>query len=355
MNIRFEKAATLKEKVDPSKVKFGSVYTDYMFMMDWTKDGGWQDARIVPFADFQLSPAALVFHYAQEVFEGLKAYRTPQGKIQLFRPDENGKRMANSAARMTMPAPTPEMFVEAVKALVAVEKDWVPHEPGMSLYLRPVIMAVNPDLALHSAEHVLFYIICSPVGSYYAGGLQCNSILVEEEDVRAVRGGTGYAKCGGNYACAQRASNRAVDKGYNDVLWLDGVERRYVEEVGGMNIMFKRGNTVMTPQIETGSVLPGITRKSIIEVLKKEGYTVEERKIDVDEVAKLLASGEIDEMWGCGTAAVISPVGKLGVRGKDYVINNFETGPLARKLYETLTGIQWGTVADPFGWTCTVE
>lgn len=355
MNIRFEKAAALKPKPDVSKVKFGSVYSDYMFMMDWTVEDGWQDPRIVPFDDLHLNPAALVFHYALEVFEGLKAYRTPDGKVQMFRVDENGKRMANSAERMSLPRLPEDMFVEAVEALVSVEKDWVPDQPGTSLYVRPVLMAVNPDLALHGPNHCLFFIICSPVGSYYAGGLQCNSIRVEEQDVRAVRGGTGFAKCGGNYACAQRAANKAVEDGYNDVLWLDGVERRFVEEVGGMNIMFKKGKTVMTPQIATGSVLPGITRKSIIDLLKEDGYTVEEKKIDIDEIAELLDKGEIDEVWGCGTAAVISPVGKLCIHGKDHVINNFETGPLARKLYETLTGIQWGTISDTHNWIFPIQ
>ena len=337
MDIRIEKTKNPQPKPDPATLKFGATYTDHMFIMDWTDRGGWQDARIVPFADFSLSPAALVFHYAQEVFEGLKAYRTPEGKVQMFRVDENGKRMANSAARMALPPVPVEQFVEAVEALASV------------------IMAVNPDLALHGPTHCLFFIVCSPVGSYYAGGLQCNSILVEDEDVRAVRGGTGFAKCGGNYACAQRASNRAVEKGYSDCLWLDGVERKYVEEVGGMNIMFKAGNTVMTPQIDTGSVLPGITRKSIIELLKTEGYTVEEKKIDVNEVAQLLDRGQIDEVWGCGTAAVISPVGRLCIHGKDHTINSFETGPMARKLYDTLTGIQWGTIPDTHGWVFPID
>ena len=230
----------------------------------------------------------------------------------------------------------------------------MPTKPNTSLYFRPVMIATNPDLSLHGCTDVLFYIFCSPVGSYYAGGLKCNSIMVEDEDVRAVRGGTGFAKCGGNYACAQRAANRAIAKNYNDVLWLDGVERRYVEEVGGMNIMFKVGNTIMTPAL-LGSVLPGVTRKSIIQLRQEEGYDVQEKKIDIDEVAKLLEEGKIDEVWGCGTAAVISPVGKLCIHGKDYTINNYEVGPMAHHLYDTLTGIQWGRVADTHNWVFPID
>ncbi len=349
MNIRFEKAAVLKAKPDIDKVTFGSVYSDYMFAMNYNVDKGWYDPRIVPFQDISLSPASIVLNYALEIFEGLKAYRTEDGKVQMFRVDENGKRFGNSAARMALPVLPYADFAEAVEALAKVEKDWVPAKPNTSLYFRPVMIATNADLSLHGCTDVLFYIICSPVGSYYAGGLKCNSILVEDEDVRAVRGGTGFAKCGGNYACAQRAANRAIAKNYNDVLWLDGVERRYVEEVGGMNIMFKVGNTVMTPAL-LGSVLPGVTRKSIIQLLKEEGCDVQEKKIDIDEVAQLLEQGKIDEVWGCGTAAVISPVGKLCIHGKDYTINNYEVGPMARHLYDTLTGIQWGRLPDVHNW-----
>jgi len=354
MNIRFEQATALKPKPDIETVKFGSTYSDYMFVMDYNVDRGWYDPRIVPFQNISLNPASIVLNYALEIFEGLKAYRTKDGRIQMFRVDENGKRMQNSAARMALPDLPYETFVEAVEALAKVEKDWVPSKPNTSLYFRPVMMATNADLSLHGCTDCLFYIFCSPVGSYYPGGLKCNSILVEDEDVRAVRGGTGFAKCGGNYACAQRAANRANAKSYNDVLWLDGVERRFVEEVGGMNIMFKVGNTVMTPAL-LGSVLPGITRKSIVELLKEDGYTVEEKKIDINDVARLLEEGKIDEIWGCGTAAVISPVGKLCIHGKDYVINNNEVGQLSRHLYDTLTGIQWGRVSDTHGWVFPID
>jgi len=261
--------------------------------------------------------------------------------------------MHNSAERMAMPPVPEDMFLAAVTNMVKTEQDWVPSKPGTSLYIRPVLMAVNRDLSLHACTDCLFYVVCCPVGSYYPGGLRPASILVEDEDVRAVRGGTGFAKCGGNYACAQRAANRAIEKHYNDVLWLDGVERKYVEEVGGMNIMFKMGNTVVTPQL-TGSVLPGITRKSILEVLRDKGFETEERRISIDEVADGLRSGKIDEVWGCGTAAVISPVGKLCIHGQDYTIHNFEVGPTARMLYDTLTGIQWGTLPDTKGWTYPV-
>ena len=353
MNICFEKSNVLQPKPDPDTLKFGHTFSDYMFRMDYNVEKGWYDPRIIPFSDISLDPASIVLNYSVEVFEGLKAYRTPKNQIQLFRPQENARRMINSAERLALPPVPEEMFLEAVTNLVKVEKDWVPSKPGTSLYIRPVLMAVNRDLSLHACTDCLFYVICCPVGSYYPGGLHPASILVEDEDVRAIRGGTGFAKCGGNYACAQRAANRAIDKKYNDVLWLDGVERKYVEEVGGMNIMFKMGNTVVTPKL-TGSVLPGITRKSILEVLKDAGYTTEERRIDIDEVAAGLESGKIDEVWGCGTAAVISPVGKLCIHGKDYTINHFEVGPTARNLYDTLTGIQWGTAPDPKEWTVSV-
>ncbi|MCI2058799.1 MAG: branched-chain amino acid aminotransferase [Oscillibacter sp.] len=353
MNIRFEKTAVLQPKPDPDTLKFGRSFSDYMFRMDFSADKGWYDPRIVPYGAIALDPASIVLNYAVEVFEGLKAYRTPDGGIQLFRPLENARRMINSAERMALPPVPEEQFLEAVTALVRTEQAWVPSKPGTSLYIRPVLIATNRDLSLHACTDCLFYVVCCPVGSYYPGGLRPASIVVEEQDVRAVRGGTGYAKCGGNYACAQRAANRAVAKNYNDVLWLDGVERRYVEEVGGMNIMFKKGNVVMTPEL-TGSVLPGITRRSIIELLRDQGYTVEERRIDIREVTAELENGQIDEVWGCGTAAVISPVGRLCIGGRDYEINQFRVGPVARKLYETLTGIQWGTAPDPKGWVCPV-
>ncbi|MGM9619616.1 MAG: branched-chain amino acid aminotransferase [Oscillospiraceae bacterium] len=353
MDIRFEKATNLQAKPDPDTLKFGQSFSDYMFIADYNVEKGWYDPRIVPFGKISLHPASIVLNYAVEVFEGLKAYRRPDGGIQLFRPRENARRMQNSAERMALPKVPEELFLEAVTNMVKVEQDWVPSKPGTSLYIRPVLLASNPDLSLHPCTDCMFYVITCPVGSYYPGGLRPASIVVEDQDVRAVRGGTGYAKCGGNYASAQRAANRAVENHFNDVLWLDAVERKYVEEVGGMNIMFKKGNTIVTPEL-TGSVLPGITRRSLIELMREEGFTVEERRISIDEVTSSLEAGEIDEVWGCGTAAVISPVGKLCIRGKDYIINNFEVGPTARRLYDTLTGIQWGTSPDPKGWTMKV-
>lgn len=351
MNIRFEKATSLKAKPDIDKVTFGSVYSDYMFIMNYNVDKGWYDPRIVPFQNISLSPASIVLNYALEIFEGLKAYRTDDGKIQMFRVDENGKRFENSAARMALPVLPYADFVEAVEALAKVEKDWVPTKPNTSLYFRPVMIATNPDLSLHGCTDVLFYIFCSPVGSYYAGGLKCNSIMVEDEDVRAVRGGTGEAKCGGNYGASNRAGERAFANGYSQVLWLDGVEHKYVEEGGGMNVVFKIGGKIVTPML-TGSILPGITRRSCLQLLRDWGTPAEERLITVDELFEAAENGTLEEAMCVGTAAVICPIGELTYGDKVYTINNFQTGPLAQKLYDTLTGIQWGTAEDPHGWTC---
>ena len=253
---------------DESTLGFGLKFTDHMFLMDWDEGQGWHDARIVPYGPLEIDPASTVLHYALEIFEGLKAYRTAEGKIQLFRPIENAKRMNRSAARFSMPDIPEEDFVEAVKALVDVDSAWVPYGFGTSLYIRPFYFADQIDLALHKVTHYRFVIIVSPSGSYYAEGLNPVKIMIEDEDVRAVRGGTGFTKCGGNYAASQRAGDRAMAKGYSQVLWLDGVERKYVEEVGAMNIIFKIDGVVVTPSIAEGSILPGITRKSILEYLR---------------------------------------------------------------------------------------
>ena len=337
-----------------SSLGFGTVFTDHMFLMDYTPEAGWHDARIVPFGPLTLSPAANVFHYAAEVFEGLKAYRRADGGVQLFRPWENMKRLNRSAERIGLPQVPEEMSLEAVRSLVALDSGWVPSEEGTSLYIRPFLFATDPNLGLHGVHNATFAVILSPVGSYYANGLAPVRIMLETEDVRAVRGGTGYTKCGGNYAASNRAGDRAEEKGFSQVLWLDGVERKYIEEVGAMNVMFKIAGKVVTPAL-TGSILPGVTRDSCLSLLRSWGYEVEERLLSVDELTEACRTGALEEAWGTGTAAVISPIGELSYQGVSYVVNHSEIGPTAQRLYDELTGIQWGKRPDPFGWVCAVE
>lgn len=352
-SIKTERASVLKPKPEMEGIVFGTQFTDYMFVMNYDEGQGWHDPRIVPFADFSLSPAALVFHYAQEIFEGMKAYRGPKGEIRLFRPMENITRMNRSAKRMCIPEIPEDVFLEALMQLVELEKDWVPHEPESSLYIRPFCIATDPRLGVHSGHSYIFSIICCPVGSYYPEGIDPVRIMIESKDVRTVRGGTGIAKCGGNYAASLRAGENAEREGFSQVLWLDGVERRNIEEVGSMNVMFKIGDTIVTPEL-SGSVLPGITRKSCLELLKSWGYTVEERTLPVDELIAAAADGSLMEAWGTGTAAVITPIGEIFYNGKGYEVGGFKIGEVTQRLYDMLTGIQWGKIDDPYGWTQVV-
>ncbi|MDD6214630.1 MAG: branched-chain amino acid aminotransferase [Firmicutes bacterium] len=349
MEIKITKTTNPKTK-PTENLGFGKYFSDHMFIMDYEKGKGWHDARIVPFADISMSPAATVFHYGAEVFEGLKAYRCADGSVQLFRPIENATRMNNSADRIRLPQIPVDDTIQAIKQLVEIDKDWVPSGAGESLYIRPFLFGSDAQLGLHEIKQARFMIICSPSGSYYAEGINPVKIMIEDEDVRAVRGGTGYAKCGGNYAASNRAGEKAEKLGFTQVLWLDGVERKYIEEVGAMNVMMKINGEVVTPML-TGSILPGVTRKSIIELLKSKGYKVTERRISVEEIINALESGELEEFWGCGTAAVVSPVGELYYEGKTYVINDNKIGETTQMLYDTLTGIQWGRIKDEFGWT----
>ena len=344
-----QRAAVLKPKPDPSTLVFGKTFTDHMFVMDYTAGQGWHDGRIVPYGPIALDPSAMVFHYAQEVFEGLKAYRNPEGGVQLFRPIENARRINSSCDRMCIPQIPEEDFVAAVEQLVRLEADWVPSAPGTSLYIRPFIIATTPSLGVHAAHDYIFAIITCPVGAYYAEGINPVKIYVESEDVRAVRGGTGYTKCGGNYAASIRAGERAEENGYAQVLWLDGVHRKYIEEVGSMNVMFQIGDTVVTPEL-TGSVLPGITRKSCIELLKSWGLKVEERQLPAQELFDAGESGELKEAWGTGTAAVVSPIGELAMGEEKVTVSHNQIGPVTQRLYDELTGIQWGRLPDPHGW-----
>ena len=350
MDIKITKTTCPKEKPEASVLGFGKYFTDHMFLMDYTPDKGWHDARIVPYGPIALSPACTALHYGSEIFEGLKAYRRPDGGIQFFRPLENARRLNRSCDRLCLPEFPEEDFMEALKTLVTLDQDWVPSEPNTSLYIRPFLFGNDESLGVHAVNHATFVIILSPVGSYYKEGLNPVKIMIEDQDVRAVRGGTGEAKCGGNYAASNRAGDRAEKKGYSQVLWLDGVERKYIEEVGAMNVMFKINGTVVTPKL-TGSILPGITRKSIIELLKDEGYKVEERLLSVDELAASMADGTLEEAWGCGTAAVVSPIGELCYKDQVYTVNEGKIGELTQHLYDTLTGIQWGKSEDKYGWT----
>lgn len=338
---------------DESKLGFGRIFTDHMFLMDYSEGEGWHDARIVPFGPLPTHPASTVFHYGAEVFEGLKAYRNQEGGIQLFRPEENVKRLNNSAARLCLPTLDEEGALDIIKTLVELEKDWVPRSEGTSLYIRPFIYGNDPHLGVHAVKNAVFAIICSPVGAYYAEGLNPVKIAIESTDVRAVRGGTGEAKCGGNYAASLRAGQKAEENGYTQVLWLDGVERKYIEEVGAMNVMFKIVGKIVTPAL-MGSVLPGITRKSCIQLLKSWGYEVEERQLSVDELFDAAKSGLLEEAWGTGTAAVVSPIGNLFYEGKEYTVCDNQIGDLTQKLYDNLTGIQWGKIKDDFNWIVKV-
>ena len=349
--ITFEKNPTPKQKpADQSKLGFGQYFTDHMFLMTHDEGQGWHDPRIVPYGPIALDPAAMCLHYGQEVFEGMKAYCGADGKVRLFRPEENMARLNSSNERLCIPLIDEAFAVHAIEELVKIEKNWIPTQDGASLYIRPFIFAVDPFLGVRPASQYIFAIILSPVGAYYASGLNPVKIFVEQECVRAVRGGTGYAKAGGNYAGSLKAQKQANAQGYAQVLWLDGIERRYIEEVGAMNVFFAIGDEIVTPELQ-GSILGGITRKSCIEILRAWGYTVNERPLAIDEVIQAAESGALREAFGTGTAAVVSPIGELSCGGETIAINNGEIGGISQKLYDELTGIQWGKAADPYGWT----
>lgn len=353
--IRVELTKNPKEKPqDQSKLGFGNYYTDHMFLMNYDEGQGWHDPRIVPYAPIALDPAAMCLHYGQEVFEGLKAYRTADGRILLFRPDRNMARLNVSNDRLCIPPIDEEFAIEAVKKLVLVDKDWIPTEEGTSLYIRPYIFAVDAHVGVHPAHHLIFAIILSPVGAYYPEGLNPVKIYVEDEYVRAVKGGMGFTKTGGNYAASLKAQAEAEKKGYTQVLWLDGVERKYIEEVGTMNVFFVIDDEVITPELR-GSILSGVTRMSCIDILRSWGMKVSERKLSIEEVAKAAEEGRLKEAFGSGTAAVISPIGELRWGDDVMVINDGKIGEISAKLYDNLTGIQWGKLPDEFGWTVEVK
>ena len=354
LDIKITRTTTPKAKPsDESKLGFGKHFSDHMFLMDYTKGQGWHDARIVPYQPFQMDPACVVLHYAQEIFEGMKAYRSVDNTIQLFRPDCNAKRLQDSADRLCIPPIPEEDFVQAVKALVEVEKDWVPHTDGTSLYIRPFIFATDVGLGVHASPTYIFCIICSPSGAYYAEGINPVKIYVEDEYIRAAPGLTGFTKCGGNYAASIKAGELAEEQGFAQVLWLDGVEKKYVEEVGSMNIMFKIAGKIYTAPC-VGTVLPGVTRRSCIELLKDWGYEVVEDRLAIADVMKAGHDGTLEEVFGTGTAAVVSPVKELDWKGDQVFIGGGKIGPVTQKLYDTMTGMQWGKIPDTKGWIVPV-
>ena len=348
--ITVTRSTSLKAKpTDESKLGFGRIFTDHMFVMDYAPDKGWYDPRIIPYQNFSMDPASVVIHYGQAIFEGTKCYRRADGGLQLFRPAANMARMSRSAERMGMPALDEELALEGLKELIRIEADWVPHQDGTSLYIRPTMISTDVQLGVHASKTYRFFIICSPVGSYYKNGLEPVSIYVEDKYVRAVRGGTGFTKCAGNYAASILAGEIAEKKGYSQVLWLDGVEQKYVEEVGSMNMMFAYGNKIVTPALN-GSILPGITRDSILTLARQLGFETEEKRIAIADVFADGKAGKLTEAFGTGTAAVISPVGELMMDDEKLILQDGKIGPVAQKLYDTLTGIQYGKLPDENNW-----
>jgi branched-chain amino acid aminotransferase len=348
--IRIERTTHPKPKPDPNNLGFGQKFTDHMFIMDYTAGKGWHDPRIVPYAPLSLDPSTMVFHYGQAVFEGLKAYKTKDGRILLFRPTQNMERINMSNDRVCIPPVDVNFAVEAIKTLVKVDQDWIPGAEGTSLYIRPFIIATDPYLGVRPANTYKFLIILSPVGAYYPEGINPVKIYVESNYVRAVKGGTGTAKTPGNYAASLKAQVEANEKGYTQVLWLDGVEKKYVEEVGTMNVFFKVNGEIITPALE-GSLLAGITRDSTIQLIQSWGLKVTEHRISIQELYDAHAQGALEEAFGTGTAAVISPIGELNWNGNKIIINGGMTGEISAKIYNVLTGIQNGELEDPFGWT----
>ena len=352
--IRISRATAKKPKPKDSELTFGTVFTDYMFVADFQEEKGWYDPRIEPYGPLALDPAAAVLHYAQAVFDGLKAFRGRDGKVRLFRPQKHVERLIQSSQRLCIPPLDPDLALKSLVTLVGIEKDWVPSTVGTSLYVRPTIIANEPFLGVRPAKSYIYYVILSPVGAYYPEGINPVKILVVDKYVRAVEGGVGSAKTGVNYAASLYAAEEAKHAGFTQVLWLDGRERKYLDEVGTMNIMLKIGDEVITPSLGHGTILPGVTRDSALTLMREWGLRVSEREVSIDEVARAARQGALKEVWGTGTAAVISPVGELAHRGERIVINQGKIGELTQKLYDTIVGIQYGTMPDTRGWTVVV-
>jgi branched-chain amino acid aminotransferase len=339
---------------DAAKLKFGKTFTDYMFTMNYSGEEGWHSPEIKPYQPLALDPAAAVFHYGQEIFEGQKAYKSRNNEILLFRPEENARRFNQSMKRMSMPEIPTADFLRYEEELVKLEKRWIPTQKGTSLYIRPTSIATESTLEVRPSDEYLFFIILSPVGAYYSSGFKPCSLWVSPEYARAAEGGTGAAKAGGNYGGSLAATGEAIEKGCNQVLWLDSKEHRFVEEVGAMNIFFVIDNQLVTPPL-TGTILPGITRKSVLELAPDLGIEPVERAISIDEVTAGIQAGKVTEVFSAGTAAVISPVGRVCYQDKEYTINNDQTGPRAQKFFDTLTGIQYGELEDKYNWVHRVK
>lgn len=354
MSLKFEERQQLKEKPNIKEVAFGTTFTDYMVSADYNNDDGWHDFKIIPYEPLSLDPSAAVLHYAQTVFEGLKAYKV-DGETVLFRPEENFKRLNRSLERLSMPKIDENQALESLIELLKIEKDWVPNGKGEALYIRPVVFATSKSINVLPSSEYKFLIILSPVGGLFSqDGLGTTKIYTEDKYVRAVRGGVGEAKFGGNYASSMLAQEYANEKGYSQVLWLDGVEQQYLEEVGAMNIFFVKNGELYTPKLN-GSILPGVTRKSIIEFARDRGYTVHEDRIHIDDFKKGLEDGSVTEVFGAGTAAVVAPVSHLNIHGEELQIGDGEVGPVAKEIYDTLTGIQTKRVEDKFNWVKEVK
>ena len=351
--IRISRAATKKTKPKDSELAFGTVFTDHMFVMDFQEEKGWYDPRVEPYGPFPLDPAAAVLHYAQAVFDGLKAFRGRDGQVRLFRPQKHVERLIQSSQRLCIPPLDPDIALKSLVTLVGIEKDWVPSTVGTSLYVRPTIIASEPFLGVRPAKSYIYYVILSPVGAYYPEGINPVKILVVDKYVRAVEGGVGGAKTGVNYAASLYAAEEAKHAGFTQVLWLDGRERKYIDEVGTMNIMMKIGDEIVTPPL-SGTILAGVTRDSALSLMRDWGLRVSERPVTIDEVAAAARKGTLEEVWGTGTAAVISPVGELAYKGERLVINGGRIGTLTQKLYDAIVGIQYGTAPDTRGWTVPV-
>ncbi|PYN43510.1 MAG: branched chain amino acid aminotransferase [Candidatus Rokuibacteriota bacterium] len=351
--IRISRAATKKPKPKDSELTFGTVFTDHMFVMDFQEEKGWYDPRVEPYGPFPLDPAAAVLHYAQAVFDGLKAFRGRDGQVRLFRPQKHVERLIQSSQRLCIPPLDPDLALKSLVTLVGIEKDWVPSTVGTSLYVRPTIIASEPFLGVRPAKSYIYYVILSPVGAYYPEGINPVKILVVDKYVRAVEGGVGGAKTGVNYAASLYAAEEAKHAGFTQVLWLDGRERKYIDEVGTMNIMMKIGDEIVTPPL-SGTILAGVTRDSALSLMRDWGLRVSERPVTIDEVAAAARKGTLEEVWGTGTAAVISPVGELAYKGERLVINGGRIGTLTQKLYDAIVGIQYGTAPDTRGWTVPV-
>ena len=351
--IRISRAATKKPKPKDSELTFGTVFTDHMFVLDFQEEKGWYDPRVEPYGPFPLDPAAAVLHYAQAVFDGLKAFRGRDGQVRLFRPQKHVERLIQSSQRLCIPPLDPDIALKSLVTLVGIEKDWVPSTVGTSLYVRPTIIASEPFLGVRPAKSYIYYVILSPVGAYYPEGINPVKILVVDKYVRAVEGGVGGAKTGVNYAASLYAAEEAKHAGFTQVLWLDGRERKYIDEVGTMNIMMKIGDEIVTPPL-SGTILAGVTRDSALTLMGDWGLRVSERPVTIDEVAAAARKGTLEEVWGTGTAAVISPVGELAYKGERLVINGGRIGTLTQKLYDAIVGIQYGTAPDTRGWTVPV-